>query len=1125
MGAIYPVPTGRTSDILSRTRLMAQLQSDQLRLASLQNQVSTGRALQIPSDDPRAAARSLSLQRVLEFKAQYQVNIRTGESFLGATETAISGTLERLRDARGLVLTALGASTSETQRKAIVDQLKGTRQFLLESANTQFRGRYLFAGSANDRQPYEAAGGAIRFRGDETLYMISADRGLSVASNLSGQEVFGGLTSAAVSSKGHRPALTHDTKLSDLFDGSGLSLGTIRIADSNTKRDVDLKGVSTVGELVSRLRGAAPSGRELAVTIGADAIRIAWADGLGGSLLIEDLGGGRTARDLGIEQRSLSGPEVIDGRPLQVAMTLLSPVARITGAPSRTTLMSAGYDNDVLIEARANGAGQDGARFQITDDGALFSSGGVLPGDEYVEFDSAARASRAALRFTGNQNDIRLTATTAGSAFNGVQIEVISGGAIGDTAVASYDAANRRYQLRVDSTGATTVQSVINAVAAEGTFTASYDSSDPGDLGFNPSATISPADVGRVLGDTSQSGGEANTYYVHVNRDGSTGGDVQRALSESLEFSELFTARLDPSDAVGRSNRGFGLLSFDSVAVSVGGTGESLDLSSGLRITVGDDVQVVRFDGVVTVDDLLQRIESSGAAVRADLDESGRIRVRSTMSGVNFSIGENGGLTATQLGLRTLVRETRLSDLGLGSGIPNGTGVDFTIRRNDGVELGIDIASARTMGDVLDLINSHPANTDPGKLVARLAQIGNGIELVDDDPPADSTLTVISSPANKTAERLGLLPVGATVGSPAQSAPPTYAELDLVFPAPKDRNTAFSLKAAIPGTGFNGVQVVFADGGAIGDSATAVFDPGTGTLTVSVDPSATKMSTVVQAIDLEGTFQASLSEAAGPNNGSGLVPNLGLIGTTAGGSSVPSGTKAAARLSFAVPAQLNTGIRIEARQAGTSSNGVEIEFVSGGSGDVASASYDAVGRRLTVMIDPSSTRAATIVAAIESEGTFRAELDTTTDASNNGSGIPGGLGLMASLAGGAPEVLVGRDVNPQAVESVFDTLTRMIDLLSGPTDLAAVELMMNRLDRDITRINSAMAEVGSRMLGFEIVGNRIEDETLQIQTSLSQDLDTDMVKTISDMTARQAAYEASLRLIASSFQLTLMEFL
>ena len=63
----------------------------------------------------------------------------------------------------------------------------------------------------------------------------------------------------------------------------------------------------------------------------------------------------------------------------------------------------------------------------------------------------------------------------------------------------------------------------------------------------------------------------------------------------------------------------------------------------------------------------------------------------------------------------------------------NVLGNDLKITAADGTELWIDLANAKTVQDVIDRINNNPANNgSPTKqILARLAQTGNGIELVD----------------------------------------------------------------------------------------------------------------------------------------------------------------------------------------------------------------------------------------------------------------------------------------------------------------------------------------------------------------------------------------------------------
>jgi flagellar hook-associated protein 3 FlgL len=68
MPATYPITGGRVSDLLVRTRLLNQLQANQLDMLRLQDQLSTGRRISRPSENPSVALRALQLQRLLEQK-------------------------------------------------------------------------------------------------------------------------------------------------------------------------------------------------------------------------------------------------------------------------------------------------------------------------------------------------------------------------------------------------------------------------------------------------------------------------------------------------------------------------------------------------------------------------------------------------------------------------------------------------------------------------------------------------------------------------------------------------------------------------------------------------------------------------------------------------------------------------------------------------------------------------------------------------------------------------------------------------------------------------------------------------------------------------------------------------
>ncbi|MEQ1824831.1 MAG: flagellin [Pirellula sp.] len=159
--------------------------------------------------------------------------------------------------------------------------------------------------------------------------------------------------------------------------------------------------------------------------------------------------------------------------------------------------------------------------------------------------------------------------------------------------------------------------------------------------------------------------------------------------------------------------------------------GLGFDPNDGLRIEQNGKIYDISVGTALTLEDLTNSINNSGATVLADLTPDGRsLRVRSTQSGSDFSIGERTGSLAERLGLRTFPGQTRLDELNYGRGVGFGEGSDVSIIRNDGTELKIDLDGRATIQDVIDLINAHGSNQNAAtKVTASLNPVGNGIQL------------------------------------------------------------------------------------------------------------------------------------------------------------------------------------------------------------------------------------------------------------------------------------------------------------------------------------------------------------------------------------------------------------
>ena len=131
----------------------------------------------------------------------------------------------------------------------------------------------------------------------------------------------------------------------------------------------------------------------------------------------------------------------------------------------------------------------------------------------------------------------------------------------------------------------------------------------------------------------------------------------------------------------------------------LGNTG--FNANDGIRIEQNGKIYNILIGTATTLEDVTNFINASGAAVRADITPDGRsLRVRSTQSGSDFSIGESTGDLAERLGLRTFHGQVRLDQLNFGQGINPADGTDLLFVRNDGSDFA---AAGHSRKNILSL--------------------------------------------------------------------------------------------------------------------------------------------------------------------------------------------------------------------------------------------------------------------------------------------------------------------------------------------------------------------------------------------------------------------------------------
>jgi flagellar hook-associated protein 3 FlgL len=164
----------------------------QAQVAKTQSQISSGRRVLTPSDDPAAASRILDITQAIETTQQYQGNNDVAKTRLGLEDNALSSVGNLLQRMRELVLLANNDSQTNESRHAIAQEGRQRLQELVGLANAKdSNNEYLFAGYKGITTPFTANGaGGYDYNGDQGQRFLKAGPSLQVAVSDSGAEVF-----------------------------------------------------------------------------------------------------------------------------------------------------------------------------------------------------------------------------------------------------------------------------------------------------------------------------------------------------------------------------------------------------------------------------------------------------------------------------------------------------------------------------------------------------------------------------------------------------------------------------------------------------------------------------------------------------------------------------------------------------------------------------------------------------------------------------------------------------------------------------------------------------------------------------------------------------------------------
>jgi flagellar hook-associated protein 3 FlgL len=336
----FPTSYSRAPSLLFTMQNLNNINSTNISIGRLTNQLASGLDILRPSDDPVRSATISTLDTRIEHTNQILQNLSFASSSVGTLDQILADAKSLVDEAASIASSQINSDPETRESQAII--IDSLIDSLYSLANQESLIGYTFGGSAPGRQPIIYDRGAYRFVGEVGGITAALGSASNVPLTLGVGNAIGELSNRMEGSVDLNPGLTPDTLLSDLNGANqvGANTGIVEFSyNGGQVAQVDLTGSVTVGDVLDRLNAAVQQyeADEAVTVLGPSAFSINGnsisIDIPAGNLEFFDLEGSDVGADLGLVNPAAtpfsSGNP--DGLNLDPKLTWTSPVSALAG--------------------------------------------------------------------------------------------------------------------------------------------------------------------------------------------------------------------------------------------------------------------------------------------------------------------------------------------------------------------------------------------------------------------------------------------------------------------------------------------------------------------------------------------------------------------------------------------------------------------------------------------------------------------------------------------------------------------------------------------------------------------------------------------------------------------------
>ncbi|ANC78600.1 flagellar hook-associated protein FlgL [Fictibacillus phosphorivorans] len=179
----------RVTQSMLSNNMLRHISNSYESMAKTQEQLTTGKKISRPSDDPVVAMKGMTYRTNLTEVEQYKRNLSEAYNWMDNSDAALDKATSVMQRIRELTVQASNGTYEESQKGMIGKEIEQLKEHLVSIANTQVAGKYIFNGNDTTKKPVDLSKTPSVSDNGNTVN-LELSQGIEVAVNINPKNVF-----------------------------------------------------------------------------------------------------------------------------------------------------------------------------------------------------------------------------------------------------------------------------------------------------------------------------------------------------------------------------------------------------------------------------------------------------------------------------------------------------------------------------------------------------------------------------------------------------------------------------------------------------------------------------------------------------------------------------------------------------------------------------------------------------------------------------------------------------------------------------------------------------------------------------------------------------------------------